>query len=169
MCQSTVRVSTSSPPQLTLGEVDLDLVVAAAVGGLESLAAERGMRIEVSIPSGFTVHADAAALEQIVRNLIDNAIRYGSAGQTIRVRASREEKHVSLLVADEGPGIAENDRERIWQPYVRVGDFRVEGGGLGLGLAIARQMADAMGATLSVRVGKPPGAVFELRLRVSSG
>ncbi|MEO8575964.1 MAG: HAMP domain-containing sensor histidine kinase, partial [Gemmatimonadales bacterium] len=151
------KVSRSSP-QFTLSEVDLDVAVAATVAGLEPLAAERGMRIEVSVPSELTVHADAAALEQIVRNLIDNAIRYGSADQTISVSASQDEKHVSLLVADEGPGIAEQNRERIWQPYVRLGDFRVEGGGLGLGLAIARQMADAMGATLSVRTGTTSGA-----------
>jgi two-component system sensor histidine kinase KdpD len=99
-----------------------------------------------------------------VANLLANAVEH-SGGKPVRVSAGQDDGHVWLRVADRGPGVPVEDRERIFQPFQRG---RGEPGrrGAGLGLAIARGFAEANGGTLRLETGEgSPGAAFVLELR----
>lgn len=105
---------------------------------------------------------DASQLGRMVRNMLDNAERHAST--TVTVALFERGRDVVLRVADDGPGIAPADRQRIFQRFTRLDDARVaDGGGSGLGLAIVRDIAAAHGGTVSV-VDSPAGACFEARL-----
>ena len=106
--------------------------------------------IEVE-PAGLTVHADAARLHQTIANLLDNATRHSPPGGRIRVGAAREEagSGVRIDVHDEGPGIAREDRDRVFERFQRGGGSDTSGG-TGLGLAIARWAVGLHGGRIEV-------------------
>jgi signal transduction histidine kinase len=104
---------------------------------------------------------DPERVRQIVRNLISNALRYG--GDTIRVEVLSADSNSRVLVCDNGTPIAEEDRERIFQPYQRAHDAPGLPDSLGLGLAISRQLAQLMGGDLTYRHHNGE-SVFELAL-----
>ncbi|MYT32611.1 DUF4118 domain-containing protein [Streptomyces sp. SID8354] len=93
------------------------------------------------------VLADPPLLERVVANLVTNAVRHSDAGQRVLITASSLGRRVELRVVDEGPGLPPEDRERIFVPFQRLGD-RDNTSGLGLGLALSRGLAEAMGGTL---------------------
>ena len=128
--------------------------------------------LRVLLPDGpVVVAADAGRVSQIVGNLVDNAARAtgGSGRVTIWLDASRTDE-VAVLVSDDGPGVPERDRERVFDRLVRLDEARRSGdGGAGLGLPIARGLARAHGGDLVCEppgVGRP-GAVFRLTLPVA--
>jgi signal transduction histidine kinase len=120
--------------------------------------------------AGVTVEADAVAVAgsraqvgRVFTNLLDNAQRHAHSAVTVRVR--REGDHAVAAVADDGDGVAEADRERIFERFVRLDEARSrDDGGAGLGLAIARDVAVRHGGTLTVGRARAGGAHFELRL-----
>ncbi|MEU4770099.1 ATP-binding protein [Actinosynnema sp. NPDC023794] len=114
----------------------------------EASVAARGVRFTVDVsPPSATVYADEARLAQVVANLLDNAVRHGPAGGEVRVSAAVGAELV-LEVADDGPGIAPQDRERVFERFTR--GERAGGGGTGLGLNIARWVVDLHGGTIAV-------------------
>ena len=103
----------------------------------------------------------------MLTNLLGNAIRYARKGSTIGI-ATRELRvngraFVELSVSDEGPGVAPDDRERIFDPYVQAGD-ESHAGGLGLGLAICKRLVEAHGGTISVSERPGGGSCFAFTL-----
>jgi signal transduction histidine kinase len=127
-----------------------------------------------SVPAGVSLHAGTleraivlgkeSQLSRMVGNLVDNALRYANSGVELSVTVSRGWARIS--VADDGPGIPEPDRERVWDRFVRLDDDRSRAsGGSGLGLAIVREIAAAHGGDTSVGDAAPgPGAEFVIRL-----
>lgn len=127
-----------------------------------------------SVPPGMSLNADTLEraavlgsepqLSRMVGNLVDNALRYASSKVDLSVTASPGWAHIS--VRDDGPGIPEADRERVWDRFVRLDDDRCQAsGGSGLGLAIVRETAVAHGGEASVGNASPgPGAEFIIRL-----
>lgn len=108
------------------------------------------------------VRGDGHQLGRLLRNLIDNAA--GSARSQVRVTVAREGKAALVRVEDDGPGIKPDDRERVFERFVRLDESRSRrSGGSGLGLAIAREIASAHHARLSVQASALGGAAFELR------
>ncbi|MFN8192564.1 MAG: DUF4118 domain-containing protein [Nocardioidaceae bacterium] len=91
---------------------------------------------------------DSGLLERIVANLVGNAVRHSPPDRPVRVHARVLETEVLILVADQGPGVPRELRDRIFEPFQRLGD--TESGGLGLGLAVAKGLADTIGATIAV-------------------
>ncbi|MFN8192305.1 MAG: ATP-binding protein [Nocardioidaceae bacterium] len=91
---------------------------------------------------------DSGLLERIVANLVGNAVRHFPPDRPVRVHARVLETEVLILVADQGPGVPRELRDRIFEPFQRLGD--TESGGLGLGLAVAKGLADTIGATIAV-------------------
>ncbi|TQS41307.1 ATP-binding protein [Cryptosporangium phraense] len=121
--------------------VTLDEVVPRAVA--DAGTADVGIEVPESLPA---VLADAGLLERALANLVSNAVRHG-AGAPVVVRASALGDRVEVRVVDTGPGVPEDDRDRIFAPFQRLGD-RPAGNGVGLGLAVARGFVEAMGGTL---------------------
>jgi len=125
-------------PQLRA--VGYEEVVHAAVWGL----GEHASIVDVDVPETLPpVRADAALLERVVANLVDNAVCASPVGAPVRVQASEVDDGVVLQVVDQGPGIPPDERARVLQPFHRTGDAR-SATGVGLGLAVARGFVDAM-------------------------
>jgi signal transduction histidine kinase len=144
--------------------VDLDDIVDTVVGNLRR-AGER--RIDTRGVQPVQVAADRAQLERLVGNLLDNAVRHARdrVGVTLTPTPGGG---AELTVADDGPGIPPADRDRVFERFTRLDDSRsAAGGGAGLGLAIARDIAERHGGTLTLDVGGPAGARFVLTLPVA--
>jgi two-component system sensor histidine kinase ChvG len=138
---------------LTIEDVKVAPVVGHVVDTLRARADETGATIRVDV-GDVTVRGDADAVERIVLNLVDNAIRHGGNGVAVTVSASREEDRIKLVVHDNGPGIPADDRARLFERFHRGAAARdPQRRGTGLGLAIARELAVAMSGTLTLGEG----------------
>jgi len=141
---------------LLVRPVGLDEVVPHAVPA-------RAANVVVDVPETLPlVLADPALLERAVANVVENAIVHAPAATLVRIEAERAGSAVELRVVDRGPGIPEKERERVFQPFQRLGDGRP--GGAGLGLAIARGFVEAMGGTLLIDDTPGGGATVVMRL-----
>jgi signal transduction histidine kinase len=115
---------------------------------------ERRARLEMDTDEMVWIEADPTALQQILRNLVDNALKYGPPGQAIRIRVRREGGSGVLLVEDEGPGIAKGERETVFDPFVRTSEgIRSGAGGSGLGLTVVRDLVAMLGGSVRVEEG----------------
>ena len=146
--------------------LDLGQLARDVVSSLGLLAEERGQCVNVSTSGPVPVDADCLILREAVTNVIDNAIKYSPRGSTIDVVVRAADDTASLTVADEGPGIAPQHRERIFDRFFRVDDSRSRAeGGSGLGLAIAKWAVEINGG--SIAVGPRPerrGSSFQIVL-----
>ena len=125
------------------------------------------IRFDVDATQPVPVRVDVGRIEQILSNVLDNAGRFTPSGGTIRVAVGRD-THAFITVDDEGPGVAEADRERIFERLVRLNSARDRAsGGVGLGLSIARTLARAHGGELVCLAG-PSGARFRLTLPLNA-
>jgi two-component system phosphate regulon sensor histidine kinase PhoR len=132
------------------------------------LARSRRMTVQVDVPVGLMAMADRNALRQIVLNLLDNAAKYGPAGQTIRVRGETVGHRVRLTIEDEGPGVPASDRDRIWEPYVRLNrDAEAATGGSGIGLSVVRELVTMQHGTVTVDRADSGGARFIIDLQAA--
>jgi signal transduction histidine kinase len=147
---------------LRFSDVDLGELVRDSVAAAEVSSDEVSLRAEVQEPLP-VVRGDPARLRQVLMNLIDNAVKYSPAGDEVQVRAYGENGRVRVDVRDRGPGIAREDQRLIFEKFGRVttGNTR---SGTGLGLFIARSIAEAHGGTLEVASAPDRGAVFSLDL-----
>ncbi len=132
--------------QLAATDVELDQIVGRALVSLGDRAAAVVVDVPDTLPP---VHADPALLERAIANVVDNALSWSPPGQPVRVEAGVVRAEIVLRVIDRGPGIAPEDRERVFQPFQRLGDGS-QGRGVGLGLAVARGFTEAIGGDLHV-------------------
>lgn len=154
-----------APEPLPVQTLALGDVIGEACDALEPLGAARGARLEVQAGDGVRVRADRDAVVQILRNLLENAIKYGPAGQTVRVGVEARDGVARLVVDDQGPGVPVAERERIWQPYHRLArDRRALGAGTGLGLAVVAELTDLLHGRAWVEDGPGGGARFVVEL-----
>jgi signal transduction histidine kinase len=142
----------------------LDELVGEVVRGLKVLAHERQVDVRVDAEGDQSLQGDPQLLRQMVTNLLDNAIRYARTGGVVTVRLRRNGAGLMLAVQDDGPGVAAGDRERIFQRFVRL-DTRSEGAGLGL--PIARWVAEKHGGRLVLADAAPIGSEFVVTLPAS--
>ena len=116
-------------------------------------------------PERLLTRGDEVWIEQILSNVLSNAIKYSPANLPIEVSLHGSDGMIEVEVTDRGPGIPENETERIFERFKRLGDHMTRSqGGTGLGLYIARQLARAIGGELSVKSSAGRGATFTLRL-----
>jgi PAS domain S-box-containing protein len=151
-------------------EIDVEALLAGAVRLLRLRAEERGIELVVAPSSGLPpVRGDALRLRQILLNLITNAVKFTPEGGRIEASARMEEDGgLALLVRDTGCGIAADDLERVFQPFVQAdGSAGRRHEGAGLGLSIARSLAELHGGTLSL-AARPEGGT-EARLVLPAG
>jgi signal transduction histidine kinase len=130
-------------------------------------AAQRDARLAVcqlvlDLPATpLTAVVDVRGIEEVLRNLLDNACRYSPDGGTITVRGRREGDQLIVAVQDEGIGIPADDRERVFDRFYRVEDEQVRAmGGIGLGLAVCKGIVEAHGGRIWVESAPGRGSVF---------
>jgi signal transduction histidine kinase len=143
--------------------IDLTEVARRAAGLLKVRASERGIRIDApAADETLFATGDEGRVIQILVNLIGNAVRHSPDNASIWLRAEAQDGHAVLVVADQGPGIAPGDHQRVFEKFTRIDPC--DGAGSGLGLYIARRLARAMGGDIAVDSAPGQGARFMLTL-----
>jgi two-component system cell cycle sensor histidine kinase PleC len=147
------RVEAGAMP-IALGPVDAARVVAATAELAQPLAAERGIDVQCDGPS-VVVTADRRRLQQVLLNLVSNALRFSPAGTVVVVRTEADRGRATaatarIHVVDQGPGIPEDLLARLFVPFDRLGADAGREGGAGLGLVLARRLTEAMGGSLDL-------------------
>jgi len=129
-----------------------------------ALAAEECARAgaELDATPDVVLHADGRLLRRALRNLIENAARHGGAPADVTL--SRADGRIRVDVCDRGPGVPESERERIFEPFYRLPGAAESDGGVGLGLSLARRIAQLHGGSLSCLPREGGGACFRLEL-----
>ena len=146
--------------------VRIDDTVRAVSALMEPQLSAKGVRYEASVPDGLTAPADDDKLQQILINLLSNAMKFTDRGGLVRVEATERDGGVEIRVRDTGVGIAADKHEAIFDPFVQVNRRLTSNSeGTGLGLAISRDLARGMGADLRVESVLGAGATFILTLR----
>jgi len=149
---------------VVLQPLALEPLVRETVQSFLPLAGTRDVKLEVDAAAA-TVLADAQAVRRVLINLLDNAVKYGPAGQTVRVRLEAAAGAVMLAVEDQGPGVPVADRERIFQPFHRLErEEHAAIAGSGMGLAIVRDLVTRMHGVVTVEALASGGARFAVRL-----
>lgn len=143
------------------GTVDLSVVAAEAVDQIRGAATD-APAVSVVLGNDLIVLGDPVEIGRIIVNLVDNAIRYGDA--PIRLRTLERDGRAVVEIADSGPGIADADRQRIFEPFFRVHADTSAPSGAGLGLAIAAGLARHHGGRLTVDSEPGRGSTFRLEL-----
>ncbi|MGH7505647.1 MAG: sensor histidine kinase [Longimicrobiales bacterium] len=149
--------------------IDVASTVGDIVEAFRPLAGARRMAIHAEIEPGLRLLANRDALNQVLVNLLDNAVKYGPSGQTILIQGrrtdGRPEGMASIAVQDAGPGVPAADRGRIWEPYLRLErelDARLPG--TGIGLAVVAQLVQMNGGRAHVEDAPGGGARFVVEL-----
>jgi len=131
-----------------------------------TMAADKNIDVQLRVDADpLPVRADEASLRRLLLILVDNAVKFTPRGGAVIVAGGRDATHVTLSVADTGAGIASDDQRHIFERFWRADKVRGrEAGGTGLGLPIARQIAEQHGAGLSVESEVGGGSLFAVRL-----
>jgi signal transduction histidine kinase len=170
LVERVLRFSRTGRPDDDAREhVDAAAEVKRIVEEFQPLATARGTYVAVDVDAVPPLLLAPAALRHIVLNLLDNAVKYGPTGQTVRVRVRAVAGEVQLEVADQGPGIPPKDRAYVWQAYHR-GSTAGHNAGSGLGLSIVRDVVAQHGGR--AWIADPPegtGAVFVVALPAAPG
>ncbi|MGY4991678.1 ATP-binding protein [Streptomyces nigrescens] len=157
---SRLQTGTVTP---LIREVDLDEVVPMALGGVPEGS------VTLDIPEDLPIVAvDPGLLERSVANIVENAVKYSPAGEPVLVSASALGNRVEVRVADRGPGVPDDAKDRIFAPFQRYSDTP-RGAGVGLGLAVARGFAEAIGGTLDAEDTPGGGMTMVLTVPAAAG
>jgi two-component system phosphate regulon sensor histidine kinase PhoR len=151
---------------MNLHQVGLRDEVARVMDDLQSRAIEKNVRLENTLPADLLACADADRLQQVLFNLIENAIKYGRQDGVVSIGGkSNSHSNVELWVRDDGPGIPDEARERIFERFYRVDRARSrETGGTGLGLSIVKHIVQAHGGEVWVKSKLGAGTTFYFTL-----
>jgi signal transduction histidine kinase len=145
--------------------VDLASFLGRLKQGFEPAARAKGLALELDCPAGLVAQTDPALLERIVRNLLDNAVKYTDAGHVALRAERRNGRSVLISVADSGRGIEATDQARVFEEFYQVDNpERDRTKGLGLGLAIVKRLAGLLGIALELVSAPGKGTTFRLTL-----
>lgn len=138
------------PDQSRVRPVDIHPVLRNSIALFTPLAAGHRVTIELTGEDASAM-ADPEALHQVLTSLLDNAVKYGPPGQVVRVSTAVSAEWVTIHVDDEGPGIPLKERQKVWEPFVRLGSPAARAsGGVGIGLAIVRAAVQRMSGTIVI-------------------
>ena len=125
------------------------------------LASSRRVGVSTDLPDNLIVRVDADAWKQVLLNLLENAVKYGPVGQTVRVGAAAHDSVFRMEVDDEGPGVPQSRREEVWRKFVRLErDRGTHKAGTGIGLAVVREIVSQHGGRCWVEDAPNRGARF---------
>ncbi len=147
---------------MAFAPLDFARLIEECVRELGARAEDRDIRVQTSLET-VRLKGDEALLTRMLMNLLGNALAYTPAGGSVHISLSKADGYAVLRVADTGPGIPEGDRERVFERFVRLDPARGSGGA-GLGLAIARWVAEAHGGAVRIASSGPGGTIFAASL-----
>ena len=157
------RIEEAPPGRLE--SVDLASVVGEVVDRVGPTAERRHIALDVEVPVGVGVAGSRSQLLSLVRNLVENAVKYSDSGTTVAVRVSRDADDAVVEVVDRGIGIPAADLDRVFERFYRVDRARTrETGGSGLGLSIVRHVVQAHGGTVRLASTEGEGTTVTVRL-----
>lgn len=164
--------------RIEAGELDLCLepvraaeVIDDSLGLMQPLAEQH--RVHIDAPSlddaALAVHADGRRLRQVMLNLLSNAIKYNRSGGHVRVSVQAVGPEAELSVHDDGPGLSDEEQQRLFRPFERLGARSARVDGTGIGLALSRSLMQAMGGSIGVESRLGEGSRFWVRLPAAAG
>lgn len=152
----------------TGSEVDISALARELIAEFLPLAESRNIDLGIEEMAAFSLRADPEALRLVLRNALENALKYTPQGGHVTLRLEQQENEAVIEVIDDGPGIPASEQERVFDAFYRLPDSRAEGSGLGL--AIAQETASGLGGSISLRSGEArPGLVFSYRQAIEPG
>jgi signal transduction histidine kinase/HPt (histidine-containing phosphotransfer) domain-containing protein len=154
--------------EVSLGAVELAEVVETATAALAPMAEDRELAVTREVAPGLRVQADAGRLRQVLLNLVENAIKYSPVGSRITVGAVREGDEIVVSIRDLGPGIAEEDQQKLFKEFSRIHVDGKKVAGAGLGLALSKRLVDLMHGEIGVDSARGRGSTFWIRLPVAA-
>ncbi len=154
---------------LSIAEVPISKLINRVVADVQEKAAVNGVELTAKVDESLTLSVDADRVLQVLQNLIDNGIKYGgkegNEGKVVVQALAGEGDTVVVSVADDGPGIPLESRERVFERFFRVDKARSrEQGGTGLGLAIVKHIVQSHGGRVWLEQAEPTGAIFSFTL-----
>ncbi|MGH7593712.1 MAG: sensor histidine kinase, partial [Gemmatimonadales bacterium] len=154
MVENVLALSRVGRPALALVRRPerVDKLVRDVLASFDPLLRSHEISVELTFEGPDTADVDGDAVRRILVNLLDNAVRYGPEGQTLRITAVNRQSSLQLIVEDEGPGVPAPDRERVWEPFER-GSAAVDTG-TGIGLAVVRQLVQLHGGDARITDGR---------------
>lgn len=167
LVENVLHLSRAERNAVRLAPAPLPLlpIVAETADLFAPLAHAHEARVVVEGGEGIVARVDRGAVQQILINLLDNAVKYGPPGQTVRIRTAGANGRVRLAVEDEGPGIPRQERERIWRRFWRMDRARSSAvAGTGIGLAVVRELTELHGGRVWVESRAPRGSRFMVEL-----
>lgn len=155
---------TSGKVVLNKEQVDLTEIVHSTVEAIQGYFAEKEQHLALQLPAALTVEADAARMEQILTNLLVNASKYSDAGTEVTLRLLHDEEEAVIEVRDQGIGLTSEQSEVIFDPFVQATPGV---GGLGIGLALVRDLVELHGGSIKARSQGPnSGSTFVVRFPI---
>ncbi|MDH3298441.1 MAG: HAMP domain-containing histidine kinase, partial [Gemmatimonadota bacterium] len=148
---------------------DLAKITRQAVERMEARLEQAGVEADVEAPESLVVDCDETRMAQVIENLLDNALKFSPVGGTVRVEVSAAGDNgggggIRLCVSDEGPGVADADKEAIFERFAQRGEPSGSAGGVGLGLTICREIVSAHRGRIGVVDRPGGGSTFQVAL-----
>ena len=151
--------------RLSLEKCDLAELARRAADSVRQQAQSKQVALTVDAPTALPVLVDPGRVNQVLRNLISNAVEYSPPGGNVAIKAVASGSQVQVTVIDSGPGIPAEDLPHIFERFYRVDKSRTRAtGGVGLGLTIAKRLMEAHGGTLQVHSEVGVGTEFKASL-----
>lgn len=169
LTEGLLRLAQTEESEHSAEKIGVAELIKSAVGRLIGSANKKSITIEVTGNKKVSVYGDAVGLSEIIATLLDNAIKYSPKASKITIQVEVDEQYVHIHVIDRGPGIAKNEIPFIFDRFYRADSSRTKQktGGYGLGLAIAKGIADTQNARLSVESKQNNGSKFTLSIPLS--
>ncbi|MEE2788836.1 MAG: ATP-binding protein [Myxococcota bacterium] len=162
-----LHISRIESGQYDIDPVSIPIVDVAseAIDAIAPLAEEKQISVATQLDFDLAARADRTAMEHVLINLMQNAVKYTQAGGHVELRARRSDDQIRIEVVDNGPGIAEKHRPRVFERFYRVDKGRSKHmGGTGLGLAIVKHLVASMDGQVGLLANEPRGSVFWFEL-----